>query len=134
MSNGKNKKWTSSDAEYVKENIGKIPLEVMARYLGRSSMSVRLYILRNRLSPCQSRTVRRNLLTEMLKIKFRHIEDFSPSKSFYQDTGIGQRRYWDLYFGRKPITVKEYAAVAKYLGVTLQEAFDSRQLNLFEEY
>ena len=74
-----------------------------------------------------------NLLIEMLKIKFRHPEDFSPSKSFYRETGIGQRRYWDLYFGRKPITGREYAAVAGYLGVTMQEAFESRQLELFEE-
>ncbi len=133
MSNSKNKKWTSEDVEYVKENLGYVSLEVMARYLGRSSMSVRLYILRNRLIPGQARTVKRNLLIDMLKIKFRHPEDFSPSKSFYRETGIGQRRYWDLYFGRKPITGREYAAVAGYLGVTMQEAFESRQLELFEE-
>lgn len=133
MSNSKNKKWTSEDVEYVKENLGYVSLEVMARYLGRSSMSVRLYILRNRLIPGQARTVKRNLLIEMLKIKFRHPEDFSPSKSFYRETGIGQRRYWDLYFGRKPITGREYAAVAGYLGVTMQEAFESRRLELFEE-
>ncbi len=133
MSNSKNKKWTSEDVEYVKENLGYVSLETMARYLGRSSMSVRLYILRNRLIPGQARIVKRNLLIEMLKIKFRHPEDFSPSKSFYRETGIGQRRYWDLYFGRKPITGREYAAVAGYLGVTMQEAFESRQLELFEE-
>lgn len=133
MSNSKNKKWTSEDVEYVKENLGYVSLETMARYLGRSSMSVRLYILRNRLIPGQARIVKRNLLIEMLKIKFRHPEDFSPSKSFYRETGIGQRRYWDLYFGRKPITGGEYAAVAGYLGVTMQEAFESRQLELFEE-
>ncbi len=133
MSNSKNKKWTSEDVEYVKENLGYVSLETMARYLGRSSMSVRLYILRNRLIPGQARIVKRNLLIEMLKIKFRHPEDFSPSKSFYRETGIGQRRYWDLYFGRKPITGGEYAAVAEYLGITMQEAFESRQLELFEE-
>lgn len=133
MSNSKNKKWTSEDVEYVKENLGYVSLETMARYLGRSSMSVRLYILRNRLIPGQARIVKRNLLIEMLKIKFRHPEDFSPSKSFYRETGIGQRRYWDLYFGRKPITGREYAAVAGYLGVTMQEAFESHQLELFEE-
>lgn len=133
MSNSKNKKWTSEDVEYVKENLGYVSLETMARYLGRSSMSVRLYILRNRLIPGQARIVKRNFLIEMLKIKFRHPEDFSPSKSFYRETGIGQRRYWDLYFGRKPITGREYAAVAGYLGVTMQEAFESRQLELFEE-
>ena len=133
MSNSKNKKWTSEDVEYVKENLGYVSLETMARYLGRSSMSVRLYILRNRLIPGQARIVKRNLLIEMLKIKFRHPEDFSPSKSFYRETGIGQRRYWDLYLGRKPITGGEYAAVAEYLGITMQEAFESRQLELFEE-
>ena len=69
----------------------------------------------------------------MLKIKFRHPEDFTPTRAFYTETGINQRRFWDLYYGRKHISSKEYAAVAEYLGVTLQEALDSRQLDLFEE-
>lgn len=103
----------------------------MAAHLERSSMSVRLYILRNRLTV--GRTVKRNLLLAMLKIKFRHPEDFCPTRAFYKETGIGQRRYWDLYFGRKAITGKEYAAVAEYLGITIHEAFESRQLELFEE-
>ena len=50
-----------------------------------------------------------------------------------KETGIGQRRWWDLYYGRKSITGKEYTAVAEYLGITIQEAFESRQLELFEE-
>ena len=103
----------------------------MATRLERTEMSVRLYILRNRLTVRQ--LIKRNLLLEMLKIKFRHPEDFTPTRLFYKETNINPRRYWDLYFGRKPITGKEYAAVAEYLGVTVQEAFDSRQLDLFEE-
>lgn len=70
---------------------------------------------------------------EMLKLKFKHPEDFTPTRAFYKETGIGQRRWWDLYYGRKPITGKEYTAVAEYLGVTIQEAIESRQLELFEE-
>ena len=132
MSNkGNNKKWTTEDAKYVRQYLGKISLEDMATDLKRSPMAIRLYILRNRLTV--GRTVRRNLLVEMLKTKFRHIEDFNPTRAFYQETGIGQRRYWDLYFGRKAITGQEYAAVAEYLGVTIREAFESRQLKLFEE-
>ena len=132
MSNkGNNKRWTVEDAEYVRQHLGKVSLADMAAHLDRSSMSVRLYILRNRLTV--GRTVKRNLLFAMLKIKFRHPEDFSPTRTFYKETGIGQRRYWDLYFGRKAITDKEYAAVAEYLGVTIQEAVESRQLELFEE-
>lgn len=129
--NGSNKRWSAKDAEYIKQHLGRFSLEDMAVDLKRSPMSVRLYILRNRLTV--GRMVKRNLLLEMLKIKFRHPEDFTPSRAFYKETGIGQRRYWDLYFGRKAITGKEYAAVAEYLGVTIHEAFESRQLELFEE-
>lgn len=124
------KRWTKQDEEYVKESIGKVSLEDMAAYLDRSPMSVRLYILRNRINP--GAKVKRNLLIKMLKMKFKHPEDFQPTKFFYKETGIGQRRYWDLYFGRKAITRKEYIAVAEYIGVTLHEPFESRQLNLFE--
>lgn len=126
-----NKRWTQADGNYVRSQLGKKTIEDMAKEIGRSSMAVRLYILRNRLTV--GPTVRHNLLVEMLKIKFKHIEDFCPTRVFYKETGIRQRRYWDLYFGRKSITAKEYAAVAEYLGVTLQEAFESRQLELFEE-
>lgn len=129
--NVKNKRWTGQDADYVRQSLGRVSIEDMAFALGRSPMSVRLFILRKRLSVGPQ--VKRNLLIEMLKIKFRHLEDFDPSRNFYEETGIGQRRFWDLYFGRRPITGKEYTAVAAYLGVTLQEAFESRQLELFEE-
>ena len=65
--NGKNKRWTSKDIAFVRQHLGKVSLEDMAFALRRSPMSVRLYILRNRLTP--SGIVRRNLLLEMLKIK-----------------------------------------------------------------
>lgn len=126
-----NKRWTEEDATFVKNNLGKLSFEQMGRALNRSAMSVRLFVLRNRLTV--GLQVKRNILMEMLKIKFRHPEDFTPTRAFYTETGINQRRWWDLYYGRKPITGKEYAAVADYLGVTIQEAFDSRQLDLFEE-
>ncbi|WP_314807329.1 XRE family transcriptional regulator [Segatella oris] len=129
--NRKSKRWTFEDIAFVKRNLGKVSLKDMASHLKRSPMSVRLYILRNRLTP--GPLVKRNLLMEMLKLKFRHPEEFTPTRAFYKETGIGQRRWWDLYYGRKSITGKEYTAVAEYLGITIQEAFESRQLELFEE-
>ena len=126
-----NKRWTEEDATFVKNNLGKLSFEQMGRALNRSAMSVRLFALRNRLTV--GLQVKRNILMEMLKIKFRHPEDFTPTRTFYTETGINQRRFWDLYYGRKNINAKEYAAVAEYLGVTLQEALESRQLDLFEE-
>ena len=130
-SNGKNKRWTAQEAEYIQQSLGKVSFEDMAAYLGRSPMSVRLFVLRRRMTP--GPLVKRNLLMEMLKLKFRHPEEFTPTRAFYKETGIGQRRWWDLYYGRKSITGKEYAAVAEYLGITIQEALESRQLELFEE-
>lgn len=130
-SNGKNKRWTVQEAEYIQQSLGKVSFEDMAAYLGRSPMSVRLFVLRRRMTP--GPLVKRNLLMEMLKLKFRHPEEFTPTRAFYKETGIGQRRWWDLYYGRKSITGKEYAAVAEYLGITIQEALESRQLELFEE-
>ncbi len=126
-----NKRWNSHDEEYVRENLGRLSFEDMGEYLERSPMSVRLYVLRRKLTTGQ--LVKRNLLMALLKIKFRHPEDFSPTRMFYRETGIGQRRYWDLYFGRKPITGKEYSAVAEYFGITVTESIESRQLELFSE-
>ena len=130
-SNGKNKRWTAQEAEYIQQSLGKVSFEDMAASLGRSPMSVRLFVLRRRMTP--GPLVKRNLLMKMLKLKFRHPEEFTPTRAFYKETGIGQRRWWDLYYGRKPITGKEYTAVAEYLGLTIQEAIESRQLELFEE-
>lgn len=130
-SNGKSKRWTAQEAEYIQQSLGKVSFEDMAAYLGRSPMSVRLFVLRRRMTP--GPLVKRNLLMEMLKLKFRHPEEFTPTRAFYKETGIGQRRWWDLYYGRKPITGKEYTAVAEYLGITIQEALESCQLELFEE-
>ncbi|WP_278584490.1 XRE family transcriptional regulator [Prevotella nigrescens] len=126
-----NRRWNSQDDEFVRKNLGKMSFEDMGEYLERSPMSVRLYVLRRKLTTGQ--LVKRNLLMALLKIKFRHPEDFSPTRMFYRETGIGQRRYWDLYFGRKPITGKEYSAVAEYFGITVTESIESRQLELFTE-
>lgn len=121
-SNGKNKRWTAQEAEYVQQNLGKVSFEDMAASLGRSPMSVRLFVLRRRMTT--GSLVKRNLLMEMLKLKFRHHEEFTPTRAFYKETGIGQRRWWDLYYGRKSITGEEYTAVAEYLGITIQEALE----------
>ena len=89
-SNGKNKRWTAQETDYIQQSLGKVSFEDMAAYLGRSPMSVRLFVLRRRMTP--GPLVKRNLLMEMLKLKFRHPEEFTPTRAFYKETGIGQRR------------------------------------------
>lgn len=125
------KKWTAEDIAFVQEHLGYTSLDDMAKALGRNVMSVRLFIHRQRWSvgPC----VKRNLVRRLLQLRFRHIEDFQPSRTFYQETGIGQRRWWDVFHGRRQITKEEYLKITEYFGVTLQEAFECRQLDLFED-
>lgn len=64
-------------------------------------------------------------------MKFKHPENFMPNRPFYKAVGINQMRFWDLYYGRKPITQEEYLSLCDYFGITLQEAFEARQLNIF---
>lgn len=128
MSN--NKRWGRADKAYIEENYGRLSLETMAKHLNRSTMAVRLYALRHRLGD-KYQVVKENRLKKLLSYRFRHLEDFTPSKAFYKETGINQVRYYDLFFGRKPITAKEYAAVADYFGVTNTESFEALQLSLF---
>ena len=125
--------WSPAEVAYVAENFGVLTTDAIAAHLGRTEVAVRQYCLRHRLVPKGQKTVKRNLLTCMLQMKFRHIEDFTPSRAFYRDVQMTQKRYWDLFFGRKQISTDEYVRIADYLGVTAAEAMMSRQLCLFED-
>lgn len=126
------RRWTKEETAYLVENYGKIPFEEMAKHLGRSVMAIRLRTLRGRLD-VKHQTVKENRLKKLLSFRFRHLEDFTPSRYFYKETGINQMRFWDLFYGRKSITAKEYAAVADYFYITTGEAFESLQLDLFND-
>jgi len=126
------KHWTAADEKYVRDNFQKKTIDDIAHDLGKSRMAVQLFIHRKRITSSGGK-VKRNIVQEILKLKFTHIEDFQPNRNFYNETKIGQRRWWQLYFGDKPIMQDEYLALTRYFGITLQEAFEARQLNLFEE-
>jgi hypothetical protein len=75
----------------------------------------------------------RNLALELVRMKFIHPEFFKPTRRFYIDVGIGQRRWYLLLKGREKMTEDEYKRISSYFGVTLQEAFEARQINFLEE-
>lgn len=124
-------RWNKEQVAYLKANFGKVSLREMAAHLGKTEMAVRLYALRHRYGD-KYQLVKENRLKNLLQSRFKHIEDFTPSRTFYKETGINQVRYWDIFFGRKAITAKEYAAVADYFGITVGEVFESMQLELFD--
>ena len=128
MNNGK---WKQEEEIYVRENVGKKTMEEMAEYVGRSPLAVKLFLHRKKIVAGQ--TVKRNLVQEMLRLKFRHPENFSPTREFYREVNINQMRFWDIYYGRKQGTQQEYVALSEYFGLTLQEAFEARQLSMFNE-
>ena len=77
MNNGK---WKQEEEIYVRENVGKKTMEEMAEYVGRSPLAVKLFLHRKKIVAGQ--TVKRNLVQEMLRLKFRHPENFSPTREF----------------------------------------------------
>jgi hypothetical protein len=90
---------------------------------------LKLFLHRQRLFPDSAD---RNLARELIAIKFVYPEYFTPTRQFFLSTKIRQRRWWQLYRGEKKITELEYRAVVEHLNITLNEAFEARQLTLFE--
>lgn len=126
MNNGR---WKDEEEQYIRENAGKKTLQQMSAQVNRSPLAVQLFMHRRKIVIGQ--TVKRNLVQEILRIKFVHPENFMPNRQFYQDVTINQMRWWDIYYGRKPVTQQEYIALSEYFRITLQEAFEARQLNIF---
>lgn len=124
------KAWTREDISYLTQNYGRLPLKDIARRLDRTELAVRLYVLHHRLQPEGQRQVKRNLLLELLKLRFRHLEDFTPSRWFYAECHLSPNRFSDLFYGRKQITPDEYKAIAAYFDIAAAEALDSRQLEI----
>lgn len=91
---------------------------------------LKLFLHRYRIFP---ETEDRNLAQEIIALKFIYPEYFTPTRTFFNVTGIGQRRWWQLYRGDKKMTESEYKAITEHLEISLQEAFEVRQLILFEK-
>lgn len=105
-------------------------IKELSKNLQRTERAVKLYIHFQRL---KSRQGKRNLLIEILTKKFVHPENFKTTRSFFDDVKISQVRFWKLYRGDEMISEKEFIALIRYFNVDLLEAFESRQLRLFEE-
>jgi hypothetical protein len=103
----------------------------MASHLHKSELAVKLFLHRRQIS--FGKTVKRNIVIELLRMKFTHPEYFHPTRDFYNAVSINQVRWWDLYYGRKSITQQEYLDLTKHFNITLEEAFEVRQLVLFDE-
>lgn len=128
-------KWTNRDIDFLTQNKD-LPISLLAEKLHRSERAV--YKKRTDLGidfknhTLNTERVNDNLLRKLIHLKFP-VGCFKPNREFYKQTGIGQKRYGQLWRGEKNILPNEYIAIATFLNVALKEAFDDRQLTLFEE-
>ena len=78
--------WTNAEKRFVRDNAGKLTVEEMACRIGRTSSAVKMFLIRNRISV--GTQIKRNILQEILKIKFVHPEYFKPTRAFYKAVGM----------------------------------------------
>lgn len=123
--------WTPQEEEFVRKNLNKLTIPQMAEKLSRTEVAVKLYMHRHRIA--QGKVGKRSLIQNLLQIKFRDASYFMPNRSFYNTVEISQRRFWRIYHGLETPTEEEYQRIARHLEITPQEAFECRQLKLFED-
>ena len=127
--------WTQDEMRFLKDSIGALPMDDIYKRLSpnRSRTSVDLKIKRMRLTKVKTvapERVKRNLITEMLRQRIGDPRNFQPQRDFYERTKIGQKRFWQLYNGEKNPSQNEYIALTREWNVTLEDAFDIRQLKI----
>ena len=120
---------------FLKDNIGVLTIDQIYQHFSpyRSRTSVDLKIKRMRLAKVKTvdpERVKRNLITEMLRQRIGDPRNFQPQRDFYERTKIGQKRFWQLYNGEKNPSQNEYIALTREWNVTLEDAFDIRQLKI----
>lgn len=121
--------WTEQQKQTVLDNINRLTIEEIAFHVDRSPRAVRLFLHRQKIT--LGETVKHNLTLSVLQRKFGHPEYFTPTKRFFIDVKINQKRWWDLYYGRKQITQEEYDRLCEHLNISPEDRFESRQMELF---
>lgn len=125
-------KWTPEQIKYLKASLGHVAFRDMAAQLGKSERAIQLYVHRARLAVSTS-AVKKNIVLELLTHRFGNPNYFTPTRNFYDAVGISQVRWWRLYRGQDGIKTEEYVALAKHFNVSIEEAFELRQLDLFKD-
>lgn len=125
------RRWTAKEEKFLNDNVGTLSLEELAKELKKTVTAVKLYMHRKRISPSAEKVVR-NLVREILIVKFTNPDYFTPTREFYTAVGMSQKRWWEVYYGRKMLSDEEYRSLAGHFNVVLEGVAESKQLSLFE--
>lgn len=120
----KNKTWTSQETQWLIDNVTKLPMRDLCAYLSRTETAISLKIFSERI------VMRDNILYRMIKQKFVVATNFTPSRDFYNEVKIGQKRFWTIYRGEIALTGEECERVARYLDLNYKDWVDCLQLSL----
>ena len=127
MEKKKNLDWRQHE-EFIRKNINRMDLAEMAEVLNVSEYDLYQFVHRERIFPISTKP--KNLAYELVKIKFVHPEYFKPTRRFYRAVGMTQRQWWSAFRGEIRLTEEQYKRLSIHLGITLEEAFEARQLEL----
>lgn len=127
----KKEHWSKEQTATITEYFGKVTIRELAEMVGKGETAVKLFVHRHRIAVPEA--VKRNLVKEVLRLKFTDPNYFSPTREFFVATCISQKRWWDLYYGRKQISEREYQRVTEHLGISSDVAFEARQFSLFDQ-
>jgi len=105
----------------------------IAEMLGVQLFDLQQYIHRERIFNVSQSP--RNLAFEIVKIKFVNVEYFRPTRNFFKIIGMTQRQWWAAFRGEKKLTEEQYKNIASHLGLTIEEAFNARQIEIpFDQF
>ena len=126
--------WTESEEDFLRKNINLLPFTDVCAHLDRTENAVNIHCHRLRIDRQKGgllkEMVARNLVIEMLTQRIGSPESFRYTPEFRERTEIKQKRFWQLYRGEKNITEPEYRALAQEWKITLEDAFEMRQLKM----
>lgn len=126
--------WSLEDKRFLMENLRRLTTKQIAEVLGRSETAVKLFLYRHRLPV--GRQVKSPTVVKLLQIKFGDANWFTPDRSFYEQVGIGQRRWQKLAWGYANPTEEELRQIARVLKLSVEDSLqllDASQLNLFDD-
>lgn len=115
---------------YINKNISRKTPEQMAQEMKMEVLQLKRFLHRYKMVSDKNQ---RNLAYRIIKAKFIHPEYFCPTRKFFIETGIGQRRWGLLFTGREKMSGDEFKRVVEHLKLDKRELNSTLNLELFND-
>lgn len=138
MANYKECRWTVGDVKFLQAHIRDMSFMQLAQALNRSENSIRIKAHKLRLltniNGKMRKPVRFNIVLKMIESSVASINNFRPTRDFFDKTGLSQKRFWGAARGEFPLEPHELRRLADYLNLNLEDWQQDNQLTLnFED-